>query len=135
MNIEINKDFLTEYKDEFWKGFSAKEVATIVAAGGVAVGVVLFLNLKFGMRPSEAVYAAIPFTLPILIGGFYKYQGYMSFRKLIEEIRYSKKCRELNFNSRDNEIIANPRYRIGHYMSGKNKRKGGKRNVSHNKPK
>ena len=65
----------------------------------------------------------------------YKYQGYMSFRKLIEEIRYSKKCRELNYSSRDNGIIANPRYRIGHYMSGKNKRKGGKRNVSHNKPK
>ena len=134
MNIEINKDFLTEYKDEFWKGFSAKEVATIVAAGGVAVGVVLFLNLKFGMRPSEAVYAAIPFTLPILVGGFYKYQGYLSFRKLIEEIRYSRKCRDLYYRSRDNEVLEKKNYRIGWDVYGKKKR-GGKRNVSHNKPK
>lgn len=115
MNIEINKDFLTEYKDEFWKGFSAKEVATIAAAGGVAVGVVLFLNLKFGVRPSEAVYAAIPFTLPILLGGFYKYQGYLSFGKLIEEIRYTRRCKELHFESRDNELMGKRHYRIGTY--------------------
>ena len=130
MNIEINKDFLTEYKDEFWKGFSAKEVFTIVCAGAVAAGVVVLLHIKFGIRPSEAVYAAIPFTIPILLAGFYKYQGYLTFRKLIGEIRYSRRCRELHFESRDNEMLEKRRFRIGEEK--KQRRMG---NVSQNKSK
>lgn len=122
MNIEINKDFLTEYKDEFWKGFSAKEVFTIVSAGAVAAGVVIFLNFKFGVRPSEAVYAAIPFTIPILLAGFYKYQGYMPFKKLLEEISYSRKCRELHFESKDNKLMERRRYRIGKLMQERRKK-------------
>ena len=89
------------------------EVFTIVSAGAVAAGVVIFLNVKFGVRPSEAVYAAIPFTIPILLAGFYKYQGYMPFKKLLEEISYSRKCRELHFESKDNEMIEKRRFRIG----------------------
>ena len=36
LKIDINKDFLKEYKDNFFKGFSVSEVIHLVAALGVA---------------------------------------------------------------------------------------------------
>ncbi len=40
MKIRVNKDFLREYKDDAWKGFSGKEVASLLLAAGTAIALV-----------------------------------------------------------------------------------------------
>ena len=41
LKIDINKDFLKEYKDNFFKGFSVSEVIHLVTALGVAALIML----------------------------------------------------------------------------------------------
>ena len=45
MKININKDFLKEYKNDFWKGFSMTDIVHIaegfLCAGAVVAGLVL----------------------------------------------------------------------------------------------
>lgn len=99
MQIKVNKDFLTEYKDEFWKGFSISEIISIVLALGCVAGITYILYTKFGISPDNAVYLGVPAALPILAVGFYKYQGYMSLPKLIREICFTYRCKELVFGA------------------------------------
>lgn len=99
MQIKVNKDFLTEYKDEFWKGFSVPEVISIVLALSCVAGVIFVLYKEFGISPANAVYFGVPAALPVLAVGFYKYQGYMPLPKLIREIYFTCQCRELVFGA------------------------------------
>ena len=99
MNIQINKDFLTEYKNDFWKGFSFTElvyIGTSFVIGAIATTVVYF---AFNVPVNNAIYLAVPFALPTTVMGFFKYQGYMPVKRLISEIRFTNACSELNFES------------------------------------
>lgn len=105
MNIQINKDFLTEYKNDFWKGFSFTElvyVGTGFAIGAVATAIVHF---AFNVPVNNAIYLAVPFAMPSTIMGFFKYQGYMPVKRLISEIRYTNACSELNYESSEEDKI------------------------------
>lgn len=99
MQIKVNKDFLTEYKDEVWKGFGVAEIISIILALGCIAGVVFCLYKKFGISPASAVYIGVPVSSPILVAGFYKYQGYMNLAKLIQEIYFTYACKELVFGA------------------------------------
>lgn len=99
MQIKVNKDFLTEYKDEFWKGFSVQEAISIATASGIVAGMVFVLHRQFGISPANAVYLGVPAAMPVLAVGFYKYQGYMSLPELIRQIYFTYKCRELVFGA------------------------------------
>lgn len=99
MQIKVNKDFLTEYKDEFWKGFSLPEVISIAVGCGCAAGVIFVVYKLFGISPANAVYFGVPAALPALAVGFYKYQGYMPLPELIQEICLTYKCKELVFGA------------------------------------
>ena len=95
MKIEINKDFGTEYKDEFWKGFSGEETLCIAIAGTVAMGVVLALHFKLGIAPGTAVYFGVPASIPVLLTGFYKYQGNRNIITLIKDMYSTEKTKRL----------------------------------------
>ena len=97
MIIRINKDFLTEYKDDFWKGFNFKECVCLLIGGGFGVGGAYLAHKITGLDPATAVYFGVPLALPPVIYGFYKYQGYMEVKRLIYEMYYSYKCRRLTF--------------------------------------
>ena len=99
MNIKINKDF-EEYKDDFARGFTLSEVVSI-AVSLVLSGILVYCLWAFGgIKPDIAVYIAVPFGIPILMLGFYKYQG-MSVVALIKEMRYTKKTSVLAFAAQE----------------------------------
>lgn len=95
MTVQINKDLLTEYKDAVWKGFTLRELASLLAGGACAVGVVAFLHHYLHMEPATAIYVAVPFALPAILIGFFKYQGYQGVLDLLKEIIFSGRCRSL----------------------------------------
>lgn len=103
MKIKANKDFLTEYKDDFWKGFSFKELIYFGIAGVVAFGIILGLFFGFGVNPATAVYIAIPAVAPIIFFEFYKYQGYLPVRQLCKELIFGWHTRKLSYHCMEQE--------------------------------
>lgn len=99
MNIKINKDF-KEYKDELARGFSTTEIASIIAALAVALGVMYCIWRLTGLKPDLCVYIAVPSAIPILAIGFYKSQG-MGIIELIKEIIYANKTKMLFFEAEE----------------------------------
>lgn len=94
MQIQINKNFETEYKDDVWKGFDGRETITIAVAVTISI-IICYCLYKYAHIPLELViYIAIPVVLPILLVGIYKYQD-MSIWELIKEIIYEDEIRIL----------------------------------------
>ena len=105
MQIKINKDFLTEYKDDAWKGFTAQEILSIVTGAGVAFVVIVLLYLFAGISPAAAVYIGVPIAAPVIFSGFYRYQGYLSPKQLFKEIRYTRKVTRLFYDTGEGKEI------------------------------
>ena len=103
MNIEINKDFLKEYKDDAWKGFSVREVLALISAACIGVGIDAALHLCAGMSIAAGVYIALPLTLPVMLIGFYYYQGFLSARRLLKELSYCMKTTTVLYASNEGE--------------------------------
>ena len=101
MKIQINKDLLTEYKDTIWKGFTAKELFCLATGGAISVAVVVVLHKAFGMYPATAIYLAVPFAIPAILMGFFKFQGYLSVFDLVREYFFSRRCRELIYEAEE----------------------------------
>ena len=99
MVIRINKDFLTEYKDDFWKGFDFRECVCIAIGGAFGVGGAYLVHKLTGLEPATAVYFGVPLALPAIIYGFYKYQGYMEPKRLVKEMIYTNKCKQLSYQT------------------------------------
>lgn len=97
MKIRVNKDFLREYKDDAWKGFSGKEVASLLLAAGTAIAFVFLLHSGFGVSSAVTVYFSVPVASPIILLGFYRYQGYLSPVRLLQEIFYTYGTKELPY--------------------------------------
>lgn len=100
MNININKDFVKEYKDDFMRGFSLKESVCIASAFTFAAGVVFAIWKLTDLDPQICVYIAVPLMVPILAIGFYQYQG-MSILELLREMYYSRKTSCLTFEAEE----------------------------------
>lgn len=83
MQIQINKDF-QEYKEDFWRGFSLKELLSIGIATGTCAGFIFLLYQFLHIPLTGAVYLSVPVAIPILMTGFYRYQG-MTLAELIRE--------------------------------------------------
>ena len=103
MKIQINRDLLTEYKDAVWKGFTLRELICIGCGGMIAIGVVFFLHASFGMYPATAIYLAVPFALPPVLIGFFRYQGYMGPVELVREYLFSRSCRKILWDDEPDE--------------------------------
>lgn len=107
MNIKINRDFLTEYKNIFWKGFTLSELVYIGAGCVCGAAVAGLLHFKFNMEITLAIYAGMPAAFPVIIPGFYRYQGYMPLWELLSEIINTYKCRTLHFSSSEEKYALN----------------------------
>ena len=91
MTVQINKDLLTEYKDAVWKEFTLRELVSLLVGGGCALAVVVLLHRFIHMEPATAIYVAVPFALPAILIGFFKYQGYLGVLDLVKEMLFSEK--------------------------------------------
>lgn len=101
MIIELNKDFLKEYKDNAWKGFSTKELISIAGAGAVTVIVDVLLYKVANIDIATGVYIALPVAFPVLLIGFFKFQGFLSVPELLKEALYYTKTKELLYDSHE----------------------------------
>lgn len=98
MNIDVNKDFERDYKDDSWRGFSSKEAACIGVALAVCAGTCLALSMNFGISPENGVFPSILPAVPVLFWGFYTSQG-MSVFELLKEIRYERNIQKLTYSA------------------------------------
>ena len=117
MKISINKDFVTEYKNDFWKGFSLTEVFYIVQGFAVGAAVIAVMFFAFKIPVATAVYLAVPFAAPVIFRGFYKYQGYLQLSELIKEMIYTGGMKVLVFETGEHDTD-----RV-FYMNRENKRR------------
>lgn len=99
MQIKINKNLLQAYKDDAWKGFSAREIVSILSGAGIAIGVVVILHALSGIRPAMAVYLGVPVAAPVIFTGFFRYQGYLTPGRILEEIRMTQLSERLVYAS------------------------------------
>lgn len=98
MNIPINKDLEEEYKSEWVKGFSYREIAFVVVAIVVIVGVAALAWWKFSIPIDICIYIGLPFGLPFLILGFKKIQG-LTVDAYLKEMLYEWRTRELLYDA------------------------------------
>ena len=100
MVIEINKD-IDRYKESVVMGLTAKQliysVASVVAGGGI----VLLLYPYIGLTPS--VYVAVPVVAPIVLGGFYSYNGMSFFEMMRLKLHFAFGNRPLLYQSTESE--------------------------------
>lgn len=108
MQIEINKDFETEYKDDWWKGFTFRETAIIAVAVIVSIIVCYCLYKYAGMPLEWVIYTAIPLILPILFLGFYRYQD-MTLWEFVKELLYEDDIQVLCWNAAEYEYPEIPK--------------------------
>lgn len=85
MNININKDFEKEYKDDSWRGFSMQEVCCIGIALSMAAAVSMWFYYTYHVPLNTVIYTGVPPAIPLLVYGFYRYQG-MNLLELIREV-------------------------------------------------
>ncbi len=94
MKIDMNKNFEEEFRVTFWKGLTARELATGILALLASIGTAVFLWYFTGIPVNICVYAGLPAMLLIGWAGIYQYQG-MTVFQLLKEIRYMGKTKEL----------------------------------------
>jgi len=111
MKIVINKNFEKEYKDEAFRGLSLKELVFAVIFLLVMASIVYVGIMKYKLPSSPAILIGMVVGSPLLILGFYKYQGMSPIEFAKEYVNFLKTSR-LSYQSTEFE---------------EEKRKGGKR--------
>ena len=104
MNIKLNKDFLTAYRNDFWKGFSIHELIYVGAGGLCGAASAALLYFKFHIDVTLSIYIGVPVAFPVILFGFYKYQGYLPVAQLLKEMLYTYQSRKLSYDSTEEKI-------------------------------
>lgn len=97
MNIVINKDFLNDYKDNFFKGFSKREAAALAIGAAAGIALAVTVHLAFGIDMKACVYIGLPPAAMVIILGFFRYKGVLPLAQLARAASYTRKCRRLAF--------------------------------------
>lgn len=97
MQIPVNKDFLHEYKNEFWKGFTLPELISIGIGLSMDGGIVYLCWKYLHMAPNNAVYIGMPAMAPAIFVGFVKIQDNVNVFQYIKAIWETYKCQYLTF--------------------------------------
>ena len=100
MNININKDFEKEYKDDSWRGFSMQEVCCIGIALSMAAAVSMWFYYTYHVPLNTVIYTGVPPAIPLLVYGFYRYQG-MNLLELIREVFEAGEAEKIREKSMD----------------------------------
>ena len=122
MEIRNNKDFLKEYKDDAWKGFSTRELLCIIGAAAIGITVDALLHYFVGISLAVGVYIALPLAVPLILVGFYKYQGFLTVGRFLKEWMYEMSTSRMEYISGEcveEDLI----YREDAYPSGAGRRK------------
>lgn len=127
MQIETKKDIEEAYKDELFKGFSAREFIAIMIALAVAVGVTIFCWRFFHVPIDLAVYISVPCILPFLAMGFFRIQG-LSPWGYLKEIVYEYRTQLLLYDADEIPEHEWPDISMEREKPIRKKRKRGKKN-------
>ena len=133
MEIRNNKDFLKEYKDDAWKGFSTRELLCIIGAAAIGITVDALLHYYAGVSLAVGVYIALPLAVPLILIGFYKYQGFLTVGRFLKEWMYEMSTSQMEYVSGEcveEDLI----YREDAYPSGTGKRKWKKKEKQPGRP-
>lgn len=104
LKIDINKDFLKEYKDNFFKGFSVSEVIHLVVALGVAA-LIMYVAVRYlHIDIVVAVYISVPFIIPIVFSGIYMYQDYLKPKDYMLERQYTLASERLHYETEEADV-------------------------------
>lgn len=98
MQIPINKDIEEAYQNEFWKGFTLRQVLFLALSALIIVGITVLVWWRTGLAPDVCVYIGIPFGIPTLLAGFWKIQD-LTFTAYVKEIIYAKRTRILTYDA------------------------------------
>ena len=98
MNIKLNKDFEVEYPDDVWRGFTARQVITIIFAAACAIGTGALVWKLTEIPPNYCVYAGMPVMAGILYVGFKQTQE-MYLEEYLKELSFERKIRHLTFDA------------------------------------
>ena len=118
MAIRNNKDFLKEYKDDAWKGFSTRELLCIIGAAAIGITVDALLHFYAGISLAAGVYIALPLAVPLILIGFYKYQGFLTVGRFLKEWLYELETSRVEYSSGEC-VQEDLRYREDAYSAGK----------------
>lgn len=99
LKIDINKDFLKEYKNDFYKGFSVTDIVHIIAGLSVSAVVMLITVMLFHIDVVFAVYVSVPFAAPLILAGIYKYQEYLSPKEYVQERQYTQNISRVHYET------------------------------------
>ena len=99
MAIRNNKDFLKEYKDDAWKGFSTRELLCMIGAAATGITVDALLHFYAGISLATGVYIALPMAVPFILFGFYKYQGHLTAGRFLKEWLYEIRTARVDYIS------------------------------------
>jgi len=82
--MKMSKD-ICEMKDAVLLGLSAKQLGHSIGALSVGAAIVIGLNKITGL--TAAVYIALPFVVPIALGGYYSLNGMSIYEVFIRRIK------------------------------------------------
>lgn len=104
MDRKFSKD-ISEYKKDIWKGFSAEEMAVIIAA--LIIGcLITYLSVKFfGISFNDAVYPASLAGIPVVYLFFKKENGISLIKVILRKRNLKKTSGKYDYKSSEMKII------------------------------
>lgn len=103
MKIDLNKDFEEQYKNELWKGFTARELGYGAAALLVAAVIALTVWKTTGLAINLSIYTGIPFMVPIIYLAMVKHQG-QTWIESIKNVWFYLKTKELPYEMEERDF-------------------------------
>lgn len=104
MDRKFSKD-ISEYKKDIWKGFSAEEMAVIIAA--LIIGcLITYLSVKyFGISFNDAVYPASFAGIPVVYLFFKRENGIPLIKVMLRKRNLKKTSGKYDYKSSEMKII------------------------------
>lgn len=118
MNIPINKDINEEYKSDLWKGFTGRQLLFISIALCCGTGMILLCYGVIHIPITYAVYLGMPVCIPIIMAGFWHFQG-LTFCEFLKVRREVKKNSLYTYQSTENHYD----FPSGLYVNNKKSRR------------
>lgn len=104
LKIDINKDFLKEYKSNLYKGFSGSELMYLIGGLSISAVMVVLAMKVFNMQPVFAVYISVPLAAPVMWSGIYRFQDYLKPQDYLREKQYTQDSDRLHYETDEADV-------------------------------